>query len=106
LSEWVKIKSKYANSKCGVCQDTIPEGDPVLWKKGEGIRHDKCPPIKMREEDKPKLIITPEEWEDYKQYSYKQLQTVINCQCCGRSLKHKDVWIDDDRKTCEACHVE
>ena len=104
MSDWIKIKSKYPNT-CKDCQGRIEIDEPVFWKKGEGVKHTKCPPQILKENDS-KIEIKPKEWKDFQQYSYKHLQTIINCQCCGVSLKNKDVWIEQDRKTCEDCHHE
>lgn len=106
VDDWISIESKYAN-KCITCGNMVEIGERVLWLKGSGIRHDPiCEDTVGIQEDNtaPIIIIDEKEWSDFKQYSYKELQTVINCQYCGKSLNHKDVWIENDRKTCEACH--
>lgn len=92
--EWIKINSKYANT-CLICNDTITIDESILWKKGEGVKHEDC---------KPKPLITPEEWLDYQTYSLKQLSKIKNCQCCGITLDiTKDTYINCDRKTCDKC---
>lgn len=38
---WRKISMKFAG-KCVVCKKGIPVGDPVLWAKGQGVKHESC----------------------------------------------------------------
>jgi len=43
-------------------------------------------------------------WVDPKKYSYKELQTIDNCQRCGTQLSQKGSrWMNADRRTCEKC---
>ena len=37
---WILIEIKYPN-KCIVCQEKIIVGSKELWKKGEGVKHQK-----------------------------------------------------------------
>ncbi len=93
---WIPLENKY-DARCKSCGENISVGVNVLWKKGTGIRHEKCEPPKMEE---PKKLIDKKEWKDYKQYPYKQLREIKNCQCCGVKL-YGDIFINDDRRTCE-----
>ncbi len=97
LVEWIDITTKF-DSKCIVCSKKLGVGESVKWKKGEGV---KCP-TECETEKKP--VISEKEWNDFKKYTYKELLSITNCQKCGKSLKHVDSWIDNDRKTCEKCH--
>ena len=70
-------------------------------KKGAGVKHESCEPPELVE-DKP--IISEKEWEDFQQYKYKELHSIKNCQCCGKSLAgQKDTYINNDRRTCSEC---
>lgn len=99
MTDWIKIKSKFAN-KCITCLDNIDVDEMVLWKKGEGIKHEDCKLI--LKDDKP--LITQKEWKDFKQCKIEILRTIKNCQCCGKSLDMtKDSYFNNDRRTCESC---
>ena len=106
MSDWIKIKSKYPN-KCKDCNAEIEIGESILWKKGEGVKHEKCEPQELEEFQSESKIVTPEEWKDFTKYSHEKLQTIINCQCCGKSLdKTKDVFINADKRTCQGCFLK
>lgn len=101
MSDWIKIKTKFAN-KCKTCLDKIDVDEMALWKKGEGIKHLDCKPTLL--DDKP--VVTNREWDDFKQYSIDILRKIKNCQCCGNGIDiTKDTYINDDRRTCEKCFL-
>lgn len=43
---WRKILMKYPG-ECVVCKQKIEVGRPVLWAKGEGVKHESCVPQTM-----------------------------------------------------------
>ena len=97
---WVPLKNKY-ETKCKTCEQMIEVGEKVMWKKGAGVKHESCEPPEM---EKTHPIISEKEWEDFQQYKYKELHSIKNCQCCGKSLAgQKDTYINNDRKTCSEC---
>ena len=96
---WISLNNKY-EAKCKTCGENVEIGVRVLWKKGTGIRHEKCEPPELQEFEEPKKHIEKSDWKDYNQYPYKQLLEMKNCQCCGVKL-YGDVYINDDRRTCE-----
>ncbi len=57
---------------------------------------------KPKRKPKPKLDLDLP-WQDPKKYSYKELQTIENCQRCGVPLPKISKWINVDRRTCEKC---
>lgn len=99
MTDWIKISSKFAN-KCKVCLDDIAVGETVLWKKGEGIKHESCKPKLV---DDVKAITTPDIWNDTNTYTRNELQFITECQCCGTSLNNLgDVFINADRRVCQS----
>lgn len=101
---WIKLKNKY-EAKCHNCHEDIPVGESILWKKGIGVKHTTCEAVLEEVMPDKKIEISDKEWKDFEKYSYKELQSISTCQCCGISLTGKDVWISDDRKICEKCHI-
>ena len=98
-SDWIKIKSKFSN-KCKVCLDEITVGEMVLWKKGEGIKHESCKPVLL--DDKPTMIITEKEWIDFKQYTRNELVFITNCQFCGTPVNNLgDTYTNAGKRVCE-----
>lgn len=102
VDNWIPLVNKY-ETECKTCDERIGVGEKVLWQKGNGVRHEKCEPVEMKIVDEKKTV-DEKDWKDYKQYSYKELQLIQDCQCCGISLSFlKDVFINDDRRTCQEC---
>ena len=100
---WIALENKY-NNKCKNCGLHIPIGEKVLWKKGNGIKHEKCEAVTLVEKMPEKIVVTDKEWEDFTTYSYEKLLIKTECQCCGRSFgTRKDKWINCDRRVCEKC---
>jgi hypothetical protein len=107
VDDWITITGKFAN-KCIVCGVRIEAGEQVHWKKGTGIKHihdcDECEALLPPSEDIIIIEETKEEWRDMQKYSHEKLQTLTDCQRCGRRLdKTKDSFINLDRKTCQGC---
>lgn len=107
MSSWVEITNKYP-AKCKNCGKEIDVDEKVLWKKGVGVKHvDPCEPeedIGIRDDNSALVIIEENEWVDPKPKSYKELQKVKICQCCGKDLKNnREMFFNVDRKTCEGC---
>jgi len=106
---WLSLESKW-DGFCKECGKKIPKGSMIKWAKGHGAIHEVCPVIAdPHKEDTTQLIIDDGIddsylWKDDKQYSYTELLKINNCQKCGIDLRNKDVWISNDRKTCEKCH--
>ena len=96
---WVLLKNKYV-SKCKTCGSQIEVGEKVMWKKGAGIKHESCEPPEK------KSIISEKEWADFQQYQYKELHLISKCQCCKKSLAGmRDIYINNDRRTCSDCFM-
>lgn len=102
---WYTITSKYGG-KCIECNQGINKGDTILWTKPLGAKHETCPTqlsedntgITVIDEDKPKT------WKDSKEYSYKELQSITKCQCCGMDVTNdKDRYIEGNRLVCGRC---
>lgn len=100
---WTSLENKY-EAKCKTCGENVEVGVRVLWKRGFGIRHEKCEPPQMEEFDIERKTVDKKDWKDYKQYSYIELQSIKNCQCCGISL-HGDTFINDERRVCGECFL-
>ena len=105
MSDEYKITNKFA-SKCITCGNIIEVGEQVFWKKGSGIWHiTPCEETEALQPDNSALIIiSDEEWKDFKQYELKYLRTIKNCQRCGTDVSiNKDSWFSSDRRVCESC---
>lgn len=104
------IKAKF-DSKCKDCNGSIKTGDSIFWERGEGVKHEKCPPLTecKNEEEKQdffeKKEIKKRKWKDPRRYkTLKTLRKKDKCQCCGTKLYDVgDSFIDDDRRVCEEC---
>lgn len=109
MDDWIPITSKFAN-KCITCGNMVEVGDSVLWKKGSGIRHNPvCEEENtgIQEDNSALIIIDNDEWKDFEKYSHEKLQTIINCQCCGKSLNYtKDRFTNDDKRVCQECFMK
>ena len=98
MSDWIKINSKYPN-KCKTCLDDIQVGETVLWKKGEGIKHEDCKPALL---DDKKTIVKKDEWRDSTEYTRNECQFITECQCCGTPLNNLgEVYINVNKRVCE-----
>lgn len=109
MSDWFAMKTKFVG-KCKICNKLFEVGDDILWKRGEGV---KCPTTCKAESvyDYDNTIVpvnpvvTPEEWVDFNKYNRQQLSKVKNCQKCGTSLDGKDIFNNNNRRTCENCFL-
>ncbi len=102
---WYSMLSKFSGN-CKECGEKYDEGDPILWCKGVGAKHQECP-VHYNSDDSGIVIIdddSPKVWKDPKKHIYKELQTMNECQCCGKDVSDKSQrYIDDDRLVCVRC---
>lgn len=95
--DWITINIKYAN-KCINCNEVIPVGSTQLWKKGEGVKHQKCNKNTHKE---PLLEL---KWFDSNIHPYNKTIHITTCQFCGIPLdKTKDLFMTLDRRCCQTC---
>lgn len=112
---WILIEIKYPN-KCIVCQEKIIVGSKELWKKGEGVKHQKCVGLILESKTIDTTIDTIidttidkqeeplEKWHDSNIYPYAKTLKMTNCQFCGRKLDPtKDMYMTLDRRSCRSC---
>lgn len=107
--DWIRITAKF-DSSCISCGNEILTDDMILWKKGHGVKHQSCPNVSSNNDNSGITVIdensydTPKTWIDSKKYSYKELQLMNKCQCCGNDVSDRSKrYIDDDRLVCVNC---
>ena len=104
--QWISISSKFAGT-CVECNGEINQGESILWCKGEGAKNKDCPSLSTNGSDNSISVIDdtkPTIWIDPKQYSYKEIQSMNGCQCCGVDVSDRSKrYIDDDRLVCVKC---
>ena len=105
-NDWILIDIKYSN-KCIVCQEKIGVGTKELWKKGEGVKHQKCVglvSVQVKNIEPIEKLLDKTEWYDPKIYPYIKTLKFIQCQFCGRKLDTtKDKYMVLDRRSCNSC---
>jgi hypothetical protein len=106
MPDYFLITAKFAGT-CSECGGKTDEGDKLLWAKGYGAKHEECPE-EIDDVNEPVKVIGDdfETWKDPKIYSYKDVQPIKNCQCCGRQLTGMDKFLRGDdgvgfRAVCE-----
>lgn len=99
--EWRLITVKYTN-KCVECSQTISEGEQGLWLRGVGIKHQVC----QSQDKESEIQEIPKELHDKNVYDYHKVRNLNYCQYCGEELeKSTDLYINDDKRSCEQCFL-
>lgn len=103
---WISMSSKFA-SVCVECNGEINQDESILWCKGKGAKHETCPATLDTSDNNGISVIdgdTPKVWRDPKKYSYTEIQSMNECQCCGADVSNKSKrYIDSDRLVCVNC---
>ena len=104
MIEYREITAKFQGT-CSECGRITEINDTLLWSKGNGAKHKECPQVYLPSYQM-EIDNDYSNWKDKQSHTYKEAQSINNCQKCNVSLSGKDRYLRGDdgigfRAVCE-----